>query len=119
MGRIVLAVAIPVQLKPIVADGLHIVQGGRATGMAGHLQPLDRCELPENLAAQLFGFGLQLANLLRSINVVFFSQGPNLLDALLESGNRLLELQQQAVARLAHTVLAKPRESAQRWEVRL
>jgi hypothetical protein len=87
-------VAIPVQLKPVVTDGLYVIQGGGAAGVTGHLEPFYWRELAEDLAAQLFGFGFQLANLLRSIDVVFFCQGPNFLNPLLQGGDRLLKLQQ-------------------------
>ena len=83
-GQIVFTrAAVTVELNPFIGNGLNVVKGTGATGMAGHLQSLGRSQVRKDFLPQMVSPTFELANLVRDVNFVFFREFPNLGDSSL------------------------------------
>jgi hypothetical protein len=92
-GAVVAEAAVTVQFAELAADEVHVVAEQRPLGVAGDLDGLPGAELLVGLAEQRGVVRAELAELLGVVHLLLHLQRLELVNLLLELGQRPLELQ--------------------------
>jgi hypothetical protein len=91
-GRVVSAASIAVELDPLVANCLNVIEGTGAARVTGELQPLHGGQAAENFLPQLGGTSFEFANFVGDIDAVFCGEFANLVNSGFEFGQRLFKI---------------------------